>query len=817
MCGIRHSADTDQPGADRPDHSIGGHAVIPSASGQYAGSPWFGISGTTGVTSMSGAFIGQQGTLTTLSGPLTFTAGSTIAASCTTAPGITYSWIFDGSLFWIIGPDCTAKPTAITGYLIDSSFSTLSDACSSAVSQGKTLALTKTWDLNGTCAANLYAFYGGILSPSSGHTTTLSGSFDGVISQHFSIIRGGSFTVSSGFSIKTFYPQWWGAVGDGTTDDRAAIQTAYNQLTAFQQTTLTFTNDTFIIGSSGSFLPSPFGSEYYGINVPSGAVTVCQNNGNYNSSSHPTFSPAVDNMVMFYAPAQQYDNEFHGCAFNGQATSPSNFTSTDGVYLAVSVWPVINDNLFVNFPVNHAAIVGGGWLYGTLRNNRFQNVNGRAMDIQNAYSQVGGTYYGMNQGVITMNVCSACNQGFRVSGQFKWDSNDWEGTLPNGTRAAVDFAESGSQQDIKMIGANYWEGGPAASPTGPTYGIYIAGGALSVEGAQIVFYGTSSYPVRCIGFDSGSAMLSFKVTGTQMRACTTGIYFGQQPISATGGGGGAQFGYMLIAGNYFNGTQNYGCEFASGVAAFTNSLNSGAGNITACPEIGSAFSGALVGGYLSINGQLTGKANTTGTAVSLYAVSGSPLFTVGTQSASYTITINSSPYTIASAQGPLLLTLTTSVGTQTNVNFTFTADYMSAQSCNFCYIHMAGGSLNKLTGALLSGMAFSFQFDGSTTIANSYFHLAANKDVTPPANFVIPFVVDQALVVREVGNMSETIPTSGSLPTCGSSTGNTTQGHHLFITDATTQTWGASVAGGGTPGTKAHIMCDGSGWTVEGK
>lgn len=91
--------------------------VIPSTTGQYAGSPWFGITGSTAITSMSGAFIGQQGTLSTLNGPVTFNASATIAASCTTTPGATYTWYFDGIIFWVVGPGCTSGPVSPPGGL----------------------------------------------------------------------------------------------------------------------------------------------------------------------------------------------------------------------------------------------------------------------------------------------------------------------------------------------------------------------------------------------------------------------------------------------------------------------------------------------------------------------------------------------------------------------------------------------------------------------------------------------------------------------------------------------------------------------------
>jgi len=94
------------PGQIGPLVASASSIVVPAATGQYAGSPWFGITGTATVNTLTGAFTGQQGTLTTLNGPVTFTGGN-IGSPCTTASGNTYSWVFDGALYWIVGPGCT--------------------------------------------------------------------------------------------------------------------------------------------------------------------------------------------------------------------------------------------------------------------------------------------------------------------------------------------------------------------------------------------------------------------------------------------------------------------------------------------------------------------------------------------------------------------------------------------------------------------------------------------------------------------------------------------------------------------------------------
>jgi len=62
--------------------------------------PIFKISGTTNITTVTGLWPGQHGTLITTS-PLTFSAGATISTSCTTAAGGAYPYSSDGTLLYV--------------------------------------------------------------------------------------------------------------------------------------------------------------------------------------------------------------------------------------------------------------------------------------------------------------------------------------------------------------------------------------------------------------------------------------------------------------------------------------------------------------------------------------------------------------------------------------------------------------------------------------------------------------------------------------------------------------------------------------------
>lgn len=59
------------------------------------------ITGTTGVTSVSGLRTGQWGILLTVSGAVTFTAGATIATTLTTVTAVPVTWTFDGTRIFL--------------------------------------------------------------------------------------------------------------------------------------------------------------------------------------------------------------------------------------------------------------------------------------------------------------------------------------------------------------------------------------------------------------------------------------------------------------------------------------------------------------------------------------------------------------------------------------------------------------------------------------------------------------------------------------------------------------------------------------------
>lgn len=82
-------------------------------------------------------------------------------------------------------------------------------------------------NLNVPSNVNLLMLEGAVVSMNGGTTLTLSGGLEASsLSQHFA--GAGSVVSGPASSVGVVYPQWWGAIADGATDNSTAIQNAIN-------------------------------------------------------------------------------------------------------------------------------------------------------------------------------------------------------------------------------------------------------------------------------------------------------------------------------------------------------------------------------------------------------------------------------------------------------------------------------------------------------------------------------------------------------------------------------------------------------------
>lgn len=126
---------------------------------------------------------------------------------------------------------------------VNTSYATLADAVTAIGSTQVTLAISATTSVSSslTIPANITLLLtdAGMISVSSGQTLTINGPIEAPVRQIFA----GSGTVSLGKLIKEAYPEWFGAAGDGTTDDTTAIDKA--QLALSPGATLFFHEKTY--------------------------------------------------------------------------------------------------------------------------------------------------------------------------------------------------------------------------------------------------------------------------------------------------------------------------------------------------------------------------------------------------------------------------------------------------------------------------------------------------------------------------------------------------------------------------------------------
>ncbi len=78
-------------------------------------------------------------------------------------------------------------------------------------------------DNNLTLAKNLYFQRGAKIKPKSGVTVTIAGQFSAPLAQIFDLSDGGAVVFGPGSRPGIIYPQWFGAVGDGTANDTLAV------------------------------------------------------------------------------------------------------------------------------------------------------------------------------------------------------------------------------------------------------------------------------------------------------------------------------------------------------------------------------------------------------------------------------------------------------------------------------------------------------------------------------------------------------------------------------------------------------------------
>jgi parallel beta-helix repeat protein len=163
-------------------------------------------------------------------------------------------------------------------------YSSIADAVSGIGSTPKTLMISSAQTVTTTVVfpstMNVIVTSTGVITKSGAGALNINGPFSAGLYRVFSGFSEGDVTFGAG-SVKEVYPEWWGAKGDGVTDDGIAVQAAVN---AASRLVIQFCpNKTYILGASLTntvVTTGPSSATYRGIvitspitiNIPVGTV-----------------------------------------------------------------------------------------------------------------------------------------------------------------------------------------------------------------------------------------------------------------------------------------------------------------------------------------------------------------------------------------------------------------------------------------------------------------------------------------------------------------------------------------------------------------
>jgi hypothetical protein len=209
---------------------------------------------------------------------------------------------------------------------------------------------------------------GAMLSIDNGITVTINSEITAGLFQIF----GGEGTVAGVLENKEVYPQWWGAKGNGTHDDTAAIQEA---VTAGAGSTVVFSkpSDHYFVTNTITVPESHKGTKliFAGGNNPSSNSKILI--GDTFPSSAPVFDVSrgtlIEGLTIYYKTVSEYDQDetndgnkvYHGIGIKiGNKSS-----NTQAVH--------INNCSFQN--LDTAIVYGGNAYYNSIENCQFMQCN----------------------------------------------------------------------------------------------------------------------------------------------------------------------------------------------------------------------------------------------------------------------------------------------------------------------------------------------------------------------------------------------------------------------------------------------------------
>ena len=233
--------------------------------------------------------------------------------------------------------------TGVLGPWVDArAYATLADANTAAVNAGKQLVVSTIYTtVPTTLTANVKIIPGGQLNGSG--TVTISGDFEG----HTDCF-GANQTVAG---LKLARPEWWGALGDGTTVDSAAINSA---LTSSKVVYLSRTAASYVVDGTAPLVLAS------GNSLISNGATLKLKPATYSSTGHViTTAPGQDGSYNA-GLAVVSDITISGIKIDG------NIANVTGSATGINLYKVLNARVTDCELTNLPGTTGGG--YGIIAN-----------------------------------------------------------------------------------------------------------------------------------------------------------------------------------------------------------------------------------------------------------------------------------------------------------------------------------------------------------------------------------------------------------------------------------------------------------------
>ena len=205
---------------------------------------------------------------------------------------------------------------------------------------------------NITISANVNLIFanGAILAPKTGVTITLNCGIQAGLYQIF----GGSGTISGKSKIDKIYPQWFGAKGDGTTDDAAAIQSAIDYALTNEKV-IYFPDGKYIVDTG---LIANYGRDYKPFKILGHNATLYYNNS---SGVLLTINPVVpntdtvptDGIRFFSIEGINFDTSITGTTATALKIGKANYVCDSFNYNVIRDIEIQNFNIGIDLCARH--------------------------------------------------------------------------------------------------------------------------------------------------------------------------------------------------------------------------------------------------------------------------------------------------------------------------------------------------------------------------------------------------------------------------------------------------------------------------------